>query len=69
MHSLTSETPPLHGSRYTEEDWNNDSTIENGQFYPLSKVEPSTIFHLTIVQAARGVQEGNLSLCAGSRDS
>jgi hypothetical protein len=38
MHSLTSETPPLHGSRYTEEDWNNDSTIENGQFYPLSKV-------------------------------
>lgn len=39
MHSLTSETPPLHGSRYTEKDWNNDSTIENGQFYPLSKVE------------------------------
>lgn len=38
MHSLTSETPPVRGSRYTEEDWNNDSTIENGQFYPLSKV-------------------------------
>ena len=44
MHSLTFETPPLHGSRYTEEDWNDDSTIENGQFYPLSKVE--TLFAL-----------------------
>lgn len=39
MHGLTSETPPLRGSRYTEEDWNEDSTIENGQFYPLSKVQ------------------------------
>jgi hypothetical protein len=41
MHGLTSETPPLRGSCYTEEDWNNDSTIENGQFYPLSKVRTS----------------------------
>lgn len=38
MHGLTTETPPLRGSRFTEEDWNEDSSIENGQFYPLSKV-------------------------------
>ena len=38
VHSLQSATPPRAGSCYTEEDWNDDSTIENGEWYPLSKV-------------------------------
>ena len=55
MHSLTSETPPLHGSRYTEKDWNNDSTIENGQFYPLSKVEMLFAFQTQLLQRRRRI--------------
>ncbi len=38
VHSLQSATPPRAGACYTEEDWNADSTVENGEFYPLSKV-------------------------------
>ena len=44
---------PKSGSMYTEQDWNETSTVDNGEAYHLSKASPR--FHLHLCNGREGL--------------
>ena len=38
--------PPVSGDLYADQDWNETSSIKNGQAYHLSKVQASIVHHV-----------------------